>query len=549
MNDTSTRVALVSLYAPEDGDALPLGAGCVAAALIRSARVRREDISLVNACVEAGDDLLFRMIVESKPRVVGFSLYCWNSSVSIRLAERLKDEFPDILVVAGGPDAERFYAERFYTERFVDRGAGHAALFDAIFLGEAEVSFPKWFAEAAGAHPEDRGNAAKFIRGQPCDAAALPSPWLEGLLEPVRGGSVAWELTRGCPYRCTYCYEGRGSSRLRHFPRERLEKELDLFVESGVKEVFVLDPTFNVQGGRTLSFLKLFSERGAGISWNFEIRAELLDRVQAEAFAAMPCSLQIGLQSVRPEVLKTIGRDMGKKEFAFKTRLLNQAGAFFGFDLIYGLPGDSLPGFRESLDFAISLYPNHLDIFPLAVLPGTPLHERSREYALDFDEEPPYLLRGHPSFPAEDMRAAARLARACDIFYTKGRAVPWFLPVLKPARMSPSAFLEGFDAPEAQVPPPHKELEALQCAYIERIYEARGMAGLLPAALDLVRYHGAWTRAFAEGETTRLDLSYPLHKVEGPEILDLAGFHRRNAVRTCRIEIGASDRGPVARII
>ncbi len=169
MNDTSTRVALVSLYAPEDGDALPLGAGCVAAALIRSARVRREDISLVNACVEAGDDLLFRMIVESKPRVVGFSLYCWNSPVSIRLAGRLKDEFPDILVVAGGPDAERFYAERF-----IDRGAGHAALFDAIFLGEAEVSFPKWFAEAAGSHPGDRETRRSSSGVSP----AMPPPSL-----------------------------------------------------------------------------------------------------------------------------------------------------------------------------------------------------------------------------------------------------------------------------------------------------------------------------------------------------------------------------------
>lgn len=553
MSENNLRVTFVSLNIKEDRGTLPLGAGCAAASLLAAGLARREDIFILEACVDDGEDELLSRIVENRPQVVGFSLYCWNSTVFAALAERLKADFPEILLIAGGPDAERFVPERLKAEE-----PGRACRFDALFPGEAEASLPAWLAAATATAAAATGAALAatsgpaIIRGKPCDASFLPSPWLEGILEPRRGGAVAWELTRGCPFRCTYCYEGRGFSGLRHFPAERLEKELELFTRSGVKEVFVLDPTFNTQGKRAMSLLRFFAEKGGDIDWYFEIRAELLDRAQAEAFAAIPCSLQIGLQSVRPEVLKNIGREMDRKKFASKIGLLNQTGAVFGLDLIYGLPGDSLSGFRESLDFALSLMPNHLDIFPLAVLPGTTLHGQSGEFALEFDNQPPYLVKSQPGFSAGDMDAAASLARACGTFYTKGRAVPWFLSILKPLRMPPSAFLAGFDTMEERgkaMPSGHAAIEALQCAYISRLYARQGKDALLPAALDLLRFHGAWSRAFADGEASRLELTYPFHLVESPEMLDIEYFRKHNDPHPCRVAIMPTKDGPRARIL
>jgi len=442
------------------------------------------------------------------------------------LAARLRATFPDLLIIAGGPDAE-----------WLALGGGQANPFDVIFLGEAEVSLPAWFAETASGAAASGHAGPTFIRGRPADASALPSPWIEGMLVPKRGASVAWELTRGCPFRCAYCYEGRGFSGLRHFERERLAAELELFARGGVGKVFVLDPTFNVQRRRALSLLDLFMEKGGGIHWNFEIRAELLDRAQAEAFAKIPCSLQIGLQSASPEVLDKIGRDFNRKNFVSKIRLLNDTGAVFGLDLIYGLPGDSLPGFRHSLDFALSLMPNHLDIFPLAVLPGTRLHEQREEFGFECDSEPPYLLRSHPAFSGGDMGKAENLARACKVFYSEGRAVPWFLALLKPIRVSPSSFLGGFNAPIVVIGRGQQVIEALQGAYIARIYGEKNRLDLLPAALDIIRYHGAWSRAFAEGETSVLRLSYSLSSLESPESLDLDYFCKHNEKRPCEIEI------------
>jgi radical SAM superfamily enzyme YgiQ (UPF0313 family) len=557
MNGNALRAVFVSLRTAEDEEALPLGAATAAAALVQAGLVGSGDMRILAAEAGEAPDELAGRILASSPGLVGFSLYCWNSTASVALAARLRSARPELLLIAGGPDAERL----------VSAPAAAPRIFDAVFLGEAEESLVAWVRDAAiaggkranaglGEAAKGGANPAVFLRGKPASPASLASPWLNGLLEPREGGQVAWELTRGCPFRCAYCYEGRGSAGIRRLPDERLERELALFVERGVSEIFVLDPTFNVQSGRALALLRRFAAKGGGIAWNFEIRAELLDRAQAEAFASMPCSLQIGLQSVRPEALAAINRDMDRKKFAAKVGLLNAAGAVFGLDLIYGLPGDTLAGFRESLDYALSLTPNHLDIFPLAVLPGTELAERREALGLVADAEPPYLLRRHATFAETDMAAAARLARACGLFYTAGRAVPWFLPVLRPLRMAPSAFLAGFgefaESRAAELGdsgnPDHASIERLQVEYLSQVYRACGKDRWLAAALDLARFHGAWSRAFAEGERCRIRLSYPLREVESPGFLDIERHCAHAVPKPCEVEIGPGGDGVFARI-
>jgi radical SAM superfamily enzyme YgiQ (UPF0313 family) len=118
----------------------------------------------------------------------------------------------------------------------------------------------------------------------------------------------------------------------------------------------------------------------------------------------------------------------------------------FGLDLIYGLPGDTLAGYRKSLDFALSLYPNNLDLFRLSVLPGTILFEKAAEYGLKTNGKAPYMMISTPDFSAADLAKAEKLSRGTEIFYNQGRAVAWFNQVLYPLKMRPSIFLDEFAA-------------------------------------------------------------------------------------------------------
>ena len=528
------RAVFVHSSAPGEGESPPLGAGCAAASLIAAGMAAREDLLLLDAGTYSSEARLIDALLAFRPDLAGFSLYAWNSMRLVGLASRLREASPSLLIVAGGPDAERLAA-----------ALPPPAFLDAIFLGEAESSFPAWIAsEHAGVRAADQ--SPLVLRGPLPEASSLPSPWTSGLLSPAKGGKAAWELVRGCPYRCAYCYEGRGRPGIRALGRERIEAELELLRSAGVAEVFVLDPTFNARGAEALSLLALLAARGGDIHWNFEIRAELLDRAQARAFALLSCSLQVGLQSADPVVLAALGRSVDRKKFASKARLLDEAGLVYGFDLIYGLPGDSLAGFKDSIDYALSLSPNHLDIFPLAVLPGTSLYESRKELALDSCEEPPYLLRSSPGFSVDDMEAAGRLAASTMLFYSAGRAVPWFRAVLKPLGLSPSAFMGLLDSGGLEPGDGHRRIEEWQCSHVDRIYRSRHLERLIPAALDLIRYHGAWSRAFAEGEGSSFGLSYPLDLVEGPAMLEIERVSREYRPRPRLVEIRPGRDGPEA---
>ena len=373
-------LAVVSVQIQSSYQAIPLGAASVVSALRSSDAIAQrvtavladyslEADPLANLSPEKAGIVLATRVAElytapaarQSPPIVGFSVYVWNRAVFEVTATELKRLVPGIIIFAGGPEIT------------ANPGKAASTPFDYLIRGEGETAS----VALVGSLLDGSSSPQAIASGARCpdeDCAALSSPWLDGTLDGAEGvrayKGALWELARGCPYDCAYCYESKGSRKVRAFPIARLERELDWFVKKGIERVFVLDPTYNASRERALSLLGLIERRAGEIHFNFEARAELIDRPMAEAFARIPCSLQIGLQSSNPEALKLVHRPADLALFSKKIALLNEAGVTFGLDLMYGLPGDSLSTFRASLDYAIGLYPNNLEIFRLAVLPG-----------------------------------------------------------------------------------------------------------------------------------------------------------------------------------
>ena len=408
-------------------------------------------------------------------------------------------------------------------------------------------------------------SADAVIRALPCLPGSLSSPYLDGTLDPARYGGALWELARGCPFKCSYCYESKGESKIAYFPLERLEKELELFAAKDIAQVFVLDPTYNANKKRAVDMLRLIEKKTPRTFFYFEARTEFIDRELARAFSRIPCALQIGLQSADPAVLKNVHRTLDKKLFTRNIGFLNEAGVTFGFDLIYGLPGDSYPGFLRSMDFALSLYPNNLELFCLSVLPGTTLHDDAPLFGMEWEKEPPYHVIRTPQFSKGDLARAARVSGAANLFYNDGRAVPWFNSLLHPLHKKPSAFFEDFAAfletgpglaPGAKkpgkaavaggslpLPREHSAIEGLQCAFIEQCYRAARLEKLLPAALDLIRMNGAISRATADGSESRVSLHYHPDDIMSEYALDLEFFAANCGREQCTARVFVGKQG------
>jgi len=83
--------------------------------------------------------------------------------------------------------------------------------------------------------------------------------------------------------------------------------------------------------------------------------------------------ISMGIQSLNDNELRTIGRRHTGLEAIAAARLLHDSALDYSLDLIYGLPGQTLESWRESLYRTIALNPHHLSAYLLSYEPGTRL--------------------------------------------------------------------------------------------------------------------------------------------------------------------------------
>lgn len=86
--------------------------------------------------------------------------------------------------------------------------------------------------------------------------------------------------------------------------------------------------------------------------------------------------ISLGAQSFKPGELELLGRIHGVGEIYSSFEEARNAGfENINLDLIYGIPGQSLEHWRDTLERALSLRPEHLSVYGLTLEEGTPLAE------------------------------------------------------------------------------------------------------------------------------------------------------------------------------
>jgi tRNA A37 methylthiotransferase MiaB len=432
------KIVFCTLHVRRSSQAVPLAAGCLAAALPVGLCT---SISLVDAYPEQSDREILDAILSATPDVIAFPVYVWNRQRIIRLARQLRQSSQSIYLIAGGPEATGDPA-----------GLLSAAPWNALVHGEGEAALTSLLESLADGLPRQPLPGVTLMSEQgPLSAEKMShsdldeatSPWLSGVIEPSSSG-VLWEVARGCAFSCDYCFEARGQQGVRTLPKQRLKAELELFIDRGVDQVWVLDSTFNYPPERGVELLELLLQVAPDLHYHLEAKADFIDRRTVSLLGKLNCSVQIGLQSVHQQVLRTIHRPIDLEILTEKIHLLEAEGIVYGFDLIYGLPEDSCSGFRESIDKVLKFSPNHIHIFPLAILPGTRLAQQRQKYGIEAQTDPPYELICSANWTTEALQTCRQLAAAIDLFYNTGRAVAFFPVILEALQSCPSDLFEDF---------------------------------------------------------------------------------------------------------
>jgi len=227
------------------------------------------------------------------------------------------------------------------------------------------------------------------------DDGTLPASALEGAAERDFGVYLHVPF---CRVRCGYCdfntYTaselGGGTSQATYAADALAEIAFgaDVLRRSGLPErpvstVFVGGGTPTLLPVADLAAMVDGVRRAWGIAPGAEITTEANpDSVTPESLAALVAAgftrVSFGVQSVVPHVLATLDRTHDPRRVPDVVRWAREAGLAVSVDLIYGTPGESLADWRESLEAALALEPDHVSAYALTVEPGTALHRRVR---------------------------------------------------------------------------------------------------------------------------------------------------------------------------
>ena len=114
--------------------------------------------------------------------------------------------------------------------------------------------------------------------------------------------------------------------------------------------------------------------------WTTEANPESLSEQKIAMMAEHGVTrVSMGIQSFSPCHRATLGRRGHLDGLDKKVELLRHAGIRrVNFDLIYNIPGQSVADFRDDLQKAVALDPDHLSAYALTVEEGTPLAKRKQ---------------------------------------------------------------------------------------------------------------------------------------------------------------------------
>lgn len=374
---------------------------------------------IVSAAINENTGMIVDEIYRHRPDILAATTWLFNHEQLMHVASRVKALLPEACLVLGGPEFLGDNEEFLRKNPFVD----------CVFRGEGEEVFPQWL--TCWNHPEQWHTVPGLCYLTPNkeykDNGIARVLNFAGLVPPEQSRFFNWskpfvqlETTRGCFNTCAFCVSG-GEKPVRTLSIESIRERLQLIHAHGIKNVRVLDRTFNYNPRRAKELLRLFLEFHPDIRFHLEIHPALLSEELKEELSLLPkglLHLEAGIQSLREPVLEK-SRRMGKLSDAldglrFLCALPNMETHA---DLIAGLPLYHLHEIFEDVRTLAGYAAGEIQLESLKLLPGTEMRRRAEELGIKYSPLPPYEVLQTHEISVSELQTARQLSRLLDGFY------------------------------------------------------------------------------------------------------------------------------------
>lgn len=360
-------------------------------------------------------------VAEHKPDIIAATFWLFTHNMQIEVLSRAVQLLENVKIICGGPE---FLGDN---EDFLRRNP----FVTAVIRGEGEEALPEFLEKI------DRRSSWQTIEGL-CwmsedgyhDNGIARVSDFTSLKYPEESCFFNWdkpfvqlETTRGCFNTCAFCVSG-GEKPVRYQSLEQVSKRLENICSHGIKDIRVLDRTFNYDIRRACGMLDIFAGYAGKMRFHLEIHPSLISEELKRKLASMPSGLlhlEAGIQSLDSKVLEASGRkgslESSMKGLEFLCSLENlQTHA----DLIAGLPGYGLDMLCADIRSLVGTGVYELQIESLKVLPGTRMRATADDKDLKFSPLPPYEILQTPMMSPSDLRRAMQISRMIDLYYNSG---------------------------------------------------------------------------------------------------------------------------------
>lgn len=321
------------------------------------------------------------------PKFCLFGNYIWNENYNLLTAEAIKKQYPDCIIIFGGPQVDNNAVDFLQRNPFVD----------TVVINEGEHSLYTLLSDFLN----DSKCKPIYDKLKRVELDSMPSPYVDSSImdqilkdNPDTQWATTLETNRGCPFACSFCDWGSlTQSKIKKFNLEKVFAEIDWIVNNKVEYLYIADANFGVFYERDKEIVKYLCKKKLetgyphhlNMTWYKNSTEKTIELVMLLQEVDLNRGMTLSVQSMTDKVLESIERkNMEISKLGEMYKICNDNNIKFYTEFILGLPEETKQSWRESLCQAVQLgCHNSIEIFPLEVLRNSELYKQTTQHSME----------------------------------------------------------------------------------------------------------------------------------------------------------------------
>ncbi len=308
---------------------------------------------------EIVDQHVQKLSLDDAPDVVAIQVYITNAYRAYKIADAYRAK--GVFVILGG----------LHVTSLPDEAEQHA---DAIFLGPAEDSFPKFLEDyRKGCHVKRYTSRTRTLVGVP----PIRRDLIERRLYLVPNSIV---VTRGCPHHCEFCYKDSFFEGGRTFYTQEVDDALAEIERLPGRHLYFLDD--HLLGHKRFARNLFSGMKGLGRVFQGAATVDSIaegDLIERAAEAGLR-SIFVGFESLDPRNLQQSNKRQNLSlNYAQVIRRLHDLGIMINGSFVFGLDGDDPSVFKRTVEWAVDMGITTATFHIATPYPGTAFYKSMKQ--------------------------------------------------------------------------------------------------------------------------------------------------------------------------